>query len=66
MKDYTSVANILKKLHDNGLINWQYIMKCPHCGEISYQLVERDINTPKLCDTCQIIYKLTDGSTLEK
>ena len=62
----SAVDNIIHKMRDVGVITWEYIMKCPHCGEISYQVTERDMTIPKLCDTCGTIYKLTEDMNLER
>lgn len=62
----SAIDNILHKIRDNGIITWEYEMKCPHCGEISYQITERDANKPKLCDSCGTIYKLTETVTMER
>jgi len=61
-----TLHNILEKLKGAGLINYKYIMSCPHCQEISYQIVEQDVSKPKLCDTCKAIYNLIDGTTLKR
>lgn len=61
-----ALHNILEKLKGNGIINYKYIMTCPHCQEISYQIVEQDISKPKLCDTCKALYNLIDGTTLKR
>lgn len=58
------VDNIVRKLKANAIINYQYIMYCPHCRELTYQVKDRDYRTPKLCDTCKIIYNLIDNETL--
>lgn len=60
------IDNILHKMRDAGVITWEYTMKCPHCGEISYQITERDVNKPKLCDSCGTIYKLTENVNMER
>lgn len=48
---------IIHKLKRNKLINYQYILYCPHCQEISYQI--KHLENPfsaKICDTCKSIY----------
>ena len=57
---------ILRKMRKAKVIDWRYVMRCPHCGEISYQITERNETEPKLCDTCQTLYKLTLYDTLLK
>lgn len=59
-----SLQSILFKLKNANVINWKYIMRCPHCGEVFFQIVDRDINTPKLCDSCNTMFKLTKNDTL--
>lgn len=61
-----SLHNIIQKLKLGGLLNYQYIMICPHCNETSYQLIDQDITKPKLCDTCKVMYTLVDGTTLKR
>lgn len=62
-----AVDNIIRKLNSNNIINFDYITKCRHCGEISYIIKhEPDFLTkPKMCDTCQTFYSLLDGDNLE-
>jgi len=59
-----AVNNILQKLKAASLINWIYIMKCPYCGEIIYQIKERDKQLPKLCDSCKSMFRLVEKDTL--
>ena len=59
-----AVNNIVHKLKNANLINWQYIMKCPFCGEIIYQIKERDKRLPKLCDSCKSMFQLVENDTL--
>ena len=59
-----AVNNILQKLKAASLINWIYIMKCPYCGEIIYQIKERDKQLPKLCDSCKSMFQLVENDTL--
>jgi predicted Zn-ribbon and HTH transcriptional regulator len=61
-----AVNNIVQKFKANGVINYQYILSCPHCHEISYQIIERDIKKAKLCDTCKTLYNIVDGITLKR
>ncbi|MFW6243220.1 MAG: hypothetical protein ACOC2W_03580 [bacterium] len=63
LKPY-QLDNIIKKLNRNNIINFKYIMICPHCDEVSYQIIERDNTNQKLCDTCKTMYKLNKGSTI--
>lgn len=62
-----AVDSIIKKLKANSIINFDYITKCPHCGEISYVIIyKEDFNQkPKLCDSCSAFYSLLEGATLE-
>ena len=50
--------NIIMKLKNGGVINYKFIINCPHCQEISYQIKDIDITKPKLCDTCSVFYHL--------
>lgn len=61
------IDSIIRKLKANGIIRYHYIMNCPHCGEISYQvkLIENFKTKPKLCDSCSSFYTLLEGSTLQ-
>ena len=59
-----AVNNIVHKLKAANLINWQYIMKCPFCGEVIYQIKERDKRLPKLCDSCKSMFQLVENDTL--
>ena len=59
-----AVDNIIQKLKQAGLIDWQYIMKCPYCGEVIYQIKERDSKLPKLCDSCKSMFTLVENDTL--
>lgn len=61
-----ALHTIIEKLKDNGIIYYKYIMACPYCQEISYQIIEQDISKPKLCDTCKALYNLIDGTTLKR
>jgi len=61
-----NVHNILEKLKVAGVINYRFITVCPHCQEISYQIIEYDISKPRLCDSCKGIYSLIDGTTLKR
>ena len=33
-----------------------FLATCPTCGEVTYQLAERDVHDAKLCDTCGTLY----------
>jgi hypothetical protein len=61
-----AVDGIIRKLKGSNIIAYNYIMKCPHCGEKSYVIKSEENKTSKLCDTCNTMYALLDGSTLEK
>lgn len=49
--------DIIHKLQNAGVIHYQYILYCPHCSEIIYQ-VKKQINPfkAKRCDTCGQIF----------
>lgn len=48
---------IIHKLKDNKIIDYQYILYCPHCNEISYQIKKQENPyKAKICDTCGQIY----------
>jgi hypothetical protein len=63
-----AVHNIILKLKNSNIINFKHITRCPHCGETSYQIKCADdfLIKPKLCDTCNTLYALLHGSTLEE
>ena len=44
---------IVHKLQKAGVIHYQYILYCPHCQEVTYQVekVENPFQA-KVCDTC--------------
>lgn len=54
-----TLNNIIVKLKSNGIINFNYITICPHCGERSYQIKNIE-TTRKICDTCGTYYILND------
>lgn len=63
--DPETVARIVDKFRAAGVIRWRYALRCPHCGELSWQVVPRDgLRQPKLCDTCGALYVPEPGSTL--
>ena len=51
-----SLDNILQKMKFNKIIDWKYVMRCPHCGEISYQIKDVPVDKLKICDTCQSMF----------
>lgn len=61
------IHNIILKLKSAKIINFKHILRCPHCGETSYQIICEDnfLVKPKFCDTCSTLYALLPGSTLE-
>ncbi|AEO93688.1 gp430 [Bacillus phage G] len=63
-----SVDSIIRKMQNNNVIQFDYVIKCPHCGETSYIINHKEdfLNKPKLCDTCSAFYTLIDGANLEK
>jgi hypothetical protein len=62
------VDSVIKKLKFANIINYKYIVNCPHCGEKSYIIKPTGDfkNKPKMCDTCNTFYSLIEGSTIEK
>lgn len=60
------IDRLVRKLKYAGIINYHYITNCPHCQETSYQVIEPEISSIKLCDTCNSIYTLISGITLYK
>jgi hypothetical protein len=65
---HQAIDGIIRKLNAAGIIKFHYITKCPHCGEISYQVKYDGVSPigPKLCDTCSTMFQPVNGSTLEK
>lgn len=63
---HTAIDGIIRKLNSNGIIKFDYISSCPHCGEISYIIHYEDdlLTKPKLCDTCNTLFALIEGSTI--
>ena len=63
-----TIDSIIRKLNTHNILKFNYITKCPHCGEISYivKSEEEALKKPKLCDSCNTFYALLEGSTLEK
>lgn len=61
-----AIDGIIRKMKSHGVINFNHITKCPHCGEISYTIKDINLTKPKMCDTCNTFFALLDGSTLEK
>ncbi|MNJ90465.1 hypothetical protein D3C87_80620 [compost metagenome] len=61
-----AVDNIIRKLNNQNIIDFKYVIKCKHCGEISYVVKynEEFLIKPKLCDTCSTFYHL-DTDSLE-
>ncbi|MFW6008205.1 MAG: hypothetical protein ACOCP8_02965 [archaeon] len=59
-----NIDNIIKKLKKGGVLNYEFIMVCPRCDEMSYQIKQRDITKLKKCDTCGLDYKLIKDNTL--
>ena len=63
--DADMLDRIIHKLKAQKIINYLYILKCPYCGETSYQIKERErINQVKTCDTCASIYIPSIGDSL--
>ena len=65
--DADMLDKIIHKMKLQGIINYDYILKCPFCKETTYQITKRESPTKaKICDTCQSIYIPTkDVSLLE-
>lgn len=63
-----SLNNIVRKMRENNVISYDYIINCQHCGETSYIIKYKDdfLTTPKLCDSCKSFYSLIEGVNLEK
>lgn len=48
---------IVRKLQKAGVIHYQYILYCPHCQEVTYQVKKQENPfKAKVCDTCGGIY----------
>ena len=62
--DREVLNRIIYKLKRQGLIKYQYILQCPYCNEISYQITDRDVSSAKICDTCKSIYIPTKDVSL--
>lgn len=63
--DKDMLDRIIHKLKAQKIINYLYILKCPYCGEISYQIKERKrLNEAKICDTCNSVYIPSIGDSL--
>lgn len=60
---FKEVETIILKLNTAGIIHFEYELRCPHCGEISYIIVPKSELT-KMCDTCGIFYQIIPGQTL--
>ncbi len=60
---YDTLDNILYKLKNAKLINYEYVTICPTCKEKSYQIKKIE-NNSKICDTCGIYYSLIKNNTL--
>jgi rRNA maturation endonuclease Nob1 len=54
----------IQKMRQEGIINYRYVMKCPHCQEVFYQITERNPTDLKICDTCGQMYVPTKGISL--
>ena len=59
------LRSTITKLRAAGIIHWRYALTCPHCGELSWQVVPRpELRTIKQCDTCATLYVPEPGVTL--
>ena len=48
---------IVRKLNKAGVIHYRYILYCPQCNDVTYQIAERkNPFEAKVCDTCGHIY----------
>lgn len=54
-----TLDNIIVKLKNNAIINFEYVTICPNCGEKSYQIKPISTNG-KICDTCGVYFTLND------
>jgi hypothetical protein len=63
-----SIHSIVERLKLSGVINYKYVIDCPHCGEKSYVIISEDdfLQKPKMCDSCNTFYTLIEGITLQK
>lgn len=61
-----AIDNIIRKLNIQNIIDFKHVIKCKHCGEVSYIVkhTEEFLIKPKLCDTCSTFYHL-DTDSLE-
>ena len=62
--DEQLLKRIIQKLRLQNIIKYRYVMKCPHCQEVSYQITERNPTDLKICDTCGQMYIPTKGVSL--
>ena len=62
--DETIMKRAIQKMRQEGIIDYRYVMKCPHCQEVSYQITERNPTDLKVCDTCGQMYVPTKGISL--
>jgi len=58
------IIQIIKKLEKNNIIKYNYILLCPYCGEMFFQIKEINLKKAKLCDTCHTMFSLLSGTTL--
>lgn len=56
---------IIKKLNQANIIDYKYELVCPHCGEHSFIIVDKD-GMNKICDTCKGIYTIELNKTMFK
>lgn len=57
------VILIISKLNFANVIDFEYELQCPHCGETSYVIIPQQGNL-KMCDTCNTFYQLELNKTL--
>ncbi len=63
--DRDMLDRIIHKLKRQGIIHYDYILKCPRCNELTYQIAKRESPTKiKLCDTCKSLYIPTKNISL--
>lgn len=57
------VKLIIKQLNRANVIDFEFALICPHCGEVSY--IIKPINgINKLCDSCNLVYQIEVNKTM--
>ena len=62
--DKSVIDMMVHKIKERKIITYIYILKCPHCGEITYQIKEREFDKLKRCETCDSLYVPVIGESL--